>query len=158
MQLKSFLYFTFGEPKLKVRHHLNHSMLQNSLILLFKSYFDNIFFFLNKVQNRAEKVLHWAGEKVNTYLSTATTTLWELVSPIDSWILAICFQSTFPPTATEESMCHFSEKAVQGKNALRVLSVQKHISTVRYLTNKRNDVTPMTVTKQGHTHSVSCTT
>lgn len=32
------------------------------------------------------------------YLSTATTTLWELVSPMDSWILAICFQSTFPPT------------------------------------------------------------
>lgn len=32
------------------------------------------------------------------YLSTATTTLWELVSPMDSWMLAICFRSTVPPT------------------------------------------------------------
>lgn len=39
----------------------------------------------------------------NHYLSTATTTLCELVSPTDSWKLAICLLSTPPLTKLPET-------------------------------------------------------
>lgn len=78
----------------------------------------------------SEKRISWLP-----YLSTATTTLWELVSPMDSWILAICFQSTFPPTSTHKrESLHLERNSV--KNTLRVL---KHISEISYFPYKRNN-------------------
>lgn len=54
------------------------------------------------------KWTHWAAMKGNEgpkcavrgglHLSTATTTLWELVSPTDSWMWAICLLSWLPTT------------------------------------------------------------
>lgn len=46
----------------------------------------------------------FTGEQ-NHYLSTATTTLCELVSPTDSWKLAICLLSTPPLTKLPETQC-----------------------------------------------------
>lgn len=50
----------------------------------------------------------FTGEQ-NHYLSTATTTLCELVSPTDSWKLAICLLSTPPLTKLPETQCAKSE-------------------------------------------------
>lgn len=50
-------------------------------------------------------VLHGVHGEQKHYLSTATTTLWELVSPTDSWKLAICLLSTPPLTKLPKTQC-----------------------------------------------------
>lgn len=50
---------------------------------------------------RASEISHVWFTAQSPYLSTATTTLWELVSPMDSWMQAICLRSTFPPTGDQ---------------------------------------------------------
>lgn len=74
--------------------------------------------------------LHWR-EKSLRYLSTATTTLWELVSPTDSWKLAICLLSTPPLTKLPETQC--TKSAVIPKQS----SIQNTVSTCRQKTQMR---------------------
>lgn len=66
----------------------------------------------------------------NQYLSTATTTLWELVSPMDSWMLAICLRSTVPPTTMQTIQCsNKKQRSFEFQNSWHLTSADQTLGS-----------------------------